>query len=60
MDGENMQFLFASTFPKTATDGRYKLYQLPSLAGSWFIFYLEQWKCCFQRFMFTSHRTLRA
>jgi hypothetical protein len=29
MDGENMQFLFASTFPDTATDGRYEPYQLP-------------------------------
>jgi len=29
MDGENVQFLFASTFPSIATDGRYEPYQLP-------------------------------
>ena len=26
----------------------------PSLAGNWFMFYFEQWKYCFQRFMITS------
>jgi hypothetical protein len=55
MDGENMRFLFSSTSPNTATDGRYEPYQLPLFSRNWFIFYFEQRKYCFQRFMITSH-----